>query len=227
MPYTESQTLSLRVGRIRVRSAHPLPTHPPQAPQSVALFRRARTQFSTYVRRVYVRALRLFTSCALGLGTCPVYVRAQGRIVRACRRAELARCKRQVRCRIAPSASPADGDRNAELSNAKQIFCAVTVLCCNCGVSLRNKTVGTLAGHENKLLFNRNNYCRPALSQHDTNKLGDSPANLSINHGVMATLQERRLGYHAPAGLEPGTSGFSPLRINHYAARGTTPALCQ
>jgi hypothetical protein len=30
----------------------------------------------------------------------------------------------------------ADGDRNAELSNAKKIFCAVTVLC-NCGVSLR------------------------------------------------------------------------------------------
>jgi hypothetical protein len=97
MPYTESQTLSLLVGRIRVRSPHPLPTHPPQAPQSVALFRRARTQF-TYVRRVYVRALRLFTFYALGLGTCPVYVRVQGRIVRACRRAELARCKRQVHC---------------------------------------------------------------------------------------------------------------------------------
>jgi hypothetical protein len=36
----------------------------------------------------------------------------------------------------------------------------------------------------------------------------------------MATLQERRLGYHSRAGLEPGTSRFSPLRINHYAARG-------
>jgi hypothetical protein len=36
----------------------------------------------------------------------------------------------------------------------------------------------------------------------------------------MATLQERRLGYHSRAGLEPGTSGFSTLRINHYAARG-------
>jgi hypothetical protein len=36
----------------------------------------------------------------------------------------------------------------------------------------------------------------------------------------MATLQERHLGYHSRAGLEPGTSGFSTLRINHYAARG-------
>jgi hypothetical protein len=51
-------------------------------------------------------------------------------------------------------------------------------------------------------------------------KLGDSPANLLINQGVMATLQERRLGYHSRAGLKPGTSGFSTLRINHYAARG-------
>jgi hypothetical protein len=53
-------------------------------------------------------------------------------------------------------------------------------------------------------------------------KLGDSPANLLINQGVMATLQERRLGYHSRAGLEPGTSRFSTLRINHYAARGIT-----
>ena len=36
----------------------------------------------------------------------------------------------------------------------------------------------------------------------------------------MATLQERRLGYHSQAGLEPGTSRFSTLRLNHYAARG-------
>ena len=28
----------------------------------------------------------------------------------------------------------------------------------------------------------------------------------------MATLQERRLGYHSQAGLEPGTSRFSTLR---------------
>jgi hypothetical protein len=39
--------------------------------------------------------------------------------------------------------------------------------------------------------------------------------------GVMATLQERRLGYHSRMGLEPGTSRFSTLRLNHYAARGT------
>ncbi len=51
-------------------------------------------------------------------------------------------------------------------------------------------------------------------------KLGDFPANLLINQGVMATLQERRLGYHSRAGLEPGTSRFSTLRIKHYAARG-------
>jgi hypothetical protein len=54
-------------------------------------------------------------------------------------------------------------------------------------------------------------------------KLGDPPANLLINQalkGVMATLQERRLGYHSRAGLEPGTSRFSTLRLNHYAARG-------
>jgi hypothetical protein len=36
----------------------------------------------------------------------------------------------------------------------------------------------------------------------------------------MATLQERRLRYHSRAGLEPGASGFSTLRINHYATRG-------
>jgi hypothetical protein len=36
----------------------------------------------------------------------------------------------------------------------------------------------------------------------------------------MATLQERRLGYPSRAGLEPGTSRFSTLRINHCAARG-------
>jgi hypothetical protein len=36
----------------------------------------------------------------------------------------------------------------------------------------------------------------------------------------MATLQERRPGYHARAGLEPGTSRFSTRRLNHYAARG-------
>jgi hypothetical protein len=41
-----------------------------------------------------------------------------------------------------------------------------------------------------------------------------------INQGVMATLQERRLGYHSQAGLEPGTSRFSTLRINHYVAWG-------
>jgi hypothetical protein len=34
------------------------------------------------------------------------------------------------------------------------------VLCCNCCVSFRNKTVETLASNENKLLFNQNNYCR-------------------------------------------------------------------
>jgi hypothetical protein len=36
----------------------------------------------------------------------------------------------------------------------------------------------------------------------------------------MATLLERRLGYHSRAGLEPGTSKFATLRLNHYAARG-------
>jgi hypothetical protein len=35
----------------------------------------------------------------------------------------------------------------------------------------------------------------------------------------MATVQERRLGYHSQAGLEPGTSRFSTLLLNHYAAR--------
>ncbi len=41
----------------------------------------------------------------------------------------------------------------------------------------------------------------------------------------MATLQERRLGYHSQAGLEPRISRFSTLRLNHYAARGTTTLL--
>jgi hypothetical protein len=62
--------------------------------------------------------------------------------------------------------------------------------------------------------------CKPADSLSKSKTLEDSPANLLINQGVMATLQERRLGYHARADLEPGTSGFSTLRINHYAARG-------
>jgi hypothetical protein len=43
----------------------------------------------------------------------------------------------------------------------------------------------------------------------------------------MATLQERRLGYHSQAGLEPGTSRFSTLRLNHYAARGIIAAQSQ
>jgi hypothetical protein len=42
----------------------------------------------------------------------------------------------------------------------------------------------------------------------------------SSTKGVMATLQERRLGYHSREGLEPGTSRFSTLRLNHYATRG-------
>jgi hypothetical protein len=50
-------------------------------------------------------------------------------------------------------------------------------------------------------------------------KLGDSPANFLINQRVVATLQERRLGYHSRAGLEPGISRFSTLRLNRYAAR--------
>jgi hypothetical protein len=51
-------------------------------------------------------------------------------------------------------------------------------------------------------------------------KLGDSPANSLISQGFMATLQERRLGYHSRAGLEPGTSRFLTLCLSHYAARG-------
>ncbi len=48
------------------------------------------------------------------------------------------------------------------------------------------------------------------------------PQPILINQGVMATLQERRLGYHSRAGLEPGTSSlrFFTLLINHYAAWG-------
>jgi hypothetical protein len=38
----------------------------------------------------------------------------------------------------------------------------------------------------------------------------------------LATLQERRLGYHSRAGLEPGTSRFSTRRISHYAAARVT-----
>ena len=64
---------------------------------------------------------------------------------------------------------------------------------------------------------------------HQSSLLGNYTANLSINQGIMATLQERRLGYHfrarrlayhSRAGLEPGTSEFSILRINHHATRG-------
>jgi hypothetical protein len=51
-------------------------------------------------------------------------------------------------------------------------------------------------------------------------KLGDSPDNLLINQGLMAALQELRQGYHSRAGLEPGTSRFLTLPMNHYAARG-------
>jgi hypothetical protein len=46
-------------------------------------------------------------------------------------------------------------------------------------------------------------------------KIGDFPANLLINQGVMASLQKGRL-------LEHGTSRFLTLRINHYAAQGIT-----
>jgi hypothetical protein len=65
------------------------------------------------------------------------------------------------------------------------------------------------------------------LSNPMKKKLGDSPAIFLINRGVMATLQERRLGYHSRAGLEPGTNGFSTLRINHYAARGIPRRPCK
>jgi hypothetical protein len=43
----------------------------------------------------------------------------------------------------------------------------------------------------------------------------------------MATLQERRLGYHSRAGLEPEPSRFSTLRLNHYAARGICVRACE
>jgi hypothetical protein len=42
----------------------------------------------------------------------------------------------------------------------------------------------------------------------------------------MAILQERCLRYLSRAGLEPGTSGFSTLHINHYATRGTKQLSC-
>jgi hypothetical protein len=58
------------------------------------------------------------------------------------------------------------------------------------------------------------------------NKFGESPANSLINQGVMATLQERRLGYHSRAILEPKTSGFLIPRINHYATRGDAQRKC-
>jgi hypothetical protein len=51
-------------------------------------------------------------------------------------------------------------------------------------------------------------------------ELGDSEANFLIFQGIMATQQKQRLGYHSRAGLEQGTSRFSTLRINHFAARG-------
>jgi hypothetical protein len=46
------------------------------------------------------------------------------------------------------------------------------------------------------------------------------PIYQSAKRLFMATLQERRLGYHTRAGLEPGTSGFSTLRMNRCAALG-------
>jgi hypothetical protein len=51
-------------------------------------------------------------------------------------------------------------------------------------------------------------------------KLWDSQVKLLCCQGVVSALPERRLGYHSRAGIEPGTSEFSTLRINHYAARG-------
>jgi hypothetical protein len=42
----------------------------------------------------------------------------------------------------------------------------------------------------------------------------------------MATLQERSLGYHSQAGLEPGTSRFLILCLNHYAALGMLDKSC-
>jgi hypothetical protein len=44
----------------------------------------------------------------------------------------------------------------------------------------------------------------------------------------MATLQELSLGYYSRAGVESATSGFSTLRISHYATwgwgKGTRPS---
>jgi hypothetical protein len=59
-----------------------------------------------------------------------------------------------------------------------------------------------------------------AIASSDRKKLGNAQANLLINRGAMATLQEYHLGYHPQAGLEPGTSRYSTLHISHYATRG-------
>jgi hypothetical protein len=51
-------------------------------------------------------------------------------------------------------------------------------------------------------------------------KLGDSPANLLINQWGYGHTTRALPGVSLPSGLEPGTSRFSTLRLNHYAARG-------
>jgi hypothetical protein len=78
-----------------------------------------------------------------------------------------------------------------------------------------------------ELIIKRAKDCIIVINKHTQNmhwkcknNLRDSLANLLINRGVMATLQELHLGYHSQAGLEPETSRFLALSINHFATPG-------
>jgi hypothetical protein len=90
---------------------------------------------------------------------------------------------------------------------------------CSC-VREKDQGVGVWVCERVVYGFRRACVCVCVCVKEGLGKLGDSPANSLINQGVMATLQERRLGYNSQAGLEPGNSRFSTLRLNYYAARG-------
>ena len=84
------------------------------------------------------------------------------------------------------------------------------MLCCNCGVSLRNKTVETLASNENKLLFNQNNYCRTRFW------LLAFISDTRLNRRALVPLRSnpaKKCSNNRRAGLQSGIRGPTQVRL--------------
>ena len=82
--------------------------------------------------------------------------------------------------------------------------------CCNCGVSLRNKTVETLASNENKLLFNQNNYCRTRFW------LLAFISDTRLNRRALVPLRSnpaKKCNNNRRAGLQSGIRGPTQVRF--------------